>query len=297
MRPYRSLLFVPAHRAGWPAKAAAAGADAIILDLEDSVPPGEKDAARPAAARAIDELAADHPGVGVLVRPNAWETGRLGADLAAVVRPGLTGVLLPKLYRRDDLVRVDGLLGYFEAEAGLPAYTVEILASLETAPAAASMEEIIGGPRVAGAMAAAARDGDFAREMGYEWSPAGLETLYFRSRTVLACRAAGRHPVVGLWQELGDLAGLRDFAAANRALGFRGQVVIHPSHVPVVNEAYSPTPAQLDRYRAMIAAFEAARESGTGAVEFDGEHIDIAHVTTAREILALAAEQDRRTHQ
>jgi citrate lyase subunit beta/citryl-CoA lyase len=159
------------------------------------------------------------------------------------------------------------------------------------------MEEIIGGPRVAGAMAAAARDGDLAREMGYEWSPAGLETLYFRSRTVLACRAAGRHPVVGLWQELNDLDGLRAFADTNRALGFRGQVVIHPSHVPVVNEAYSPTPAQLDRYRAMIAAFEAAGRSGAGAVEFDGEHIDIAHVTTAREILAVAAEQDRRASQ
>jgi citrate lyase subunit beta/citryl-CoA lyase len=295
VRPYRSLLFVPGHRDGWAVKAAGSGADALILDLEDAVPPDRKDGARGLVAAALDELSTARPGLGLLVRPNAWSTGRAGADLAAVVRPGLTGLLLPKVAGRDDLLRLDGLLGYLEERAGLVPGTVELIVSLETAAAMAAVEALCAAPRVAGALCAAARDGDFAREIGYQWSPAGPETLHLRGRTVLACAAARRHPLVGLWQELRDLDGLAEFARANRALGFRGQVVIHPSHVGPVNVAYTAPAAELDRYRAMVATFQAAQERGNAAVDFDGEHIDIAHVTTAREALAFADALEKRS--
>ena len=289
MRPYRSLLFVPGHKPGWVKKAVAARPDAVILDLEDSVPEGEKANGRAAVADSIAMLRAEHPHVGVFVRPNPLDTDHFGADLAAVVRPGLTGVLLPKLYRRDDIVAFDALLTHFEIAANMSRGSVEALPTLETARSLAACEELATGPRVVSLMAAAARDADVSREVGFTWTPGGLETLYLRSRVVLACRAAGlSHPICGLWQEIQDLDGLRTFASGNLGLGFRGQVVIHPSHVAVVNDVYTPAPDVVDRFRRMIAAFEEAERAGSAAALFDGEHIDIAHVTTARGVVALA---------
>src|SRR5690349_8382116 len=100
MRPYRSLLFVPGHKPDWAAKAVRAGADAVILDLEDSVPESLKPQARQAVARTIAQLARDHPQVGVVVRPNPLDTEHFGLDLQAIVQPGLHALLLPKIYGR-----------------------------------------------------------------------------------------------------------------------------------------------------------------------------------------------------
>ena len=112
-------------------------------------------------------------------------------------------------------------------------------------------------------MAAAAKDADISREVGFRWTPAGLETLYFRSRVVLAARAAGlNHVVLGLWQSIKELDGLRAFAQSNRDVGYGGQVVIHPSHVSIVNDAYSPSENELERFASMVAAYEAGSSEG-----------------------------------
>ncbi|MEE2062166.1 HpcH/HpaI aldolase/citrate lyase family protein [Rhodococcus artemisiae] len=290
MRPLRSLLFVPAHREGWADKAVRAGTDAVILDLEDSVPPTLKAQARDVAAATIDSLRESAPGVTVLVRPNALDTEHFGRDLAAVVRPGLDGLLLPKVYGARDVLDFAALIDHFEIEAGLTRGTTEVVPTLETAKSLVNCEEIAAAhPRVASLMVAAARDADVSREVGFEWTPEGLETLHYRSKAVLACRAAGlAHPVVGLWQEIGDLEGLRQFAEGNRRLGFSGQVLIHPSHIETVNDVYAPDPKVVDRFRRMIDAFEKAQENGQAAALFEGEHVDIAHVKTARGVVALA---------
>ncbi|MBX6382384.1 MAG: CoA ester lyase [Microbispora sp.] len=297
MRPYRSLLFVPGHKPDWVVKAVRAGADAVILDLEDSVPLTAKSDARSAVAESIDRLHRDHPDVGVLVRPNPWDTECFGADVAAVVRPGLDALLLPKVRGPLDVQNFAALLDHFEVAGGMARGTVELVPSLETALSYATCSELAtASPRVASLMAAAARDSDVSRELGFTWSAEGLETLYYRSRAVLACRAAGlRHPIVGLWQDIGDLAGLERFATRNLHLGFRGQVLIHPAHVEVVNRVYTPPPQTVERYRRMIAAFERAAAAGNAAVDFEGEHIDIAHVQTAREIVAMAENLRRGT--
>jgi citrate lyase subunit beta/citryl-CoA lyase len=116
-----------------------------------------------------------------------------------------------------------------------------------------------------------------------------LETLYLRSRTLLAARANGlEFPIVGLWQDLNDPDGAKAFAEDNRRLGFRGQVLIHPSHVPIVNEVYSPSTSEIDFYTGMIAAFEDAERAGEAAVRYEGMHVDYAHIKTAREVLAYS---------
>lgn len=289
MQPYRSLLFVPAHKADWVHKALRAEPDAIILDLEDAVPADAKARARDGLDDAITEARATAPHVGLLVRPNHWSTSEGPADLEAAVRARADALLVPKVDRADDLVHLGAILDYLERTHGVPDGATEVVASLESAAGLVATESIVRVPRVAGALAAAARDGDTARSVGFTWTPAGLETLAFRSHAVLACRAAdARHPIVGLWQDVQDLDGLRDFAVANQQLGFRGQVVIHPSHVATVNEVYSPSPATVAYYRGLVEAWDAAQQQGAGAVVYDGDHIDVAHVATARDVLAFA---------
>jgi len=285
--PYRSLLFVPGQKPSWVDKAVSAGAHAVILDLEDAVPEADKQTARQVTAESVHRLG-HHANVGVIVRVNALDTPHFGADLAAVVRPGLTALLLPKVYSVDDVVAFDALVRHFEIAAGMPVGSVGLIPSLETAKSLVNVEAIALGPRVVSLMAAAAKDADISREVGFRWTAQGLETLHLRSRVVLAARAAGmQHIVLGLWQSIQDLDGLRSFATANRDLGYGGQVVIHPSHVQVVNDAYSLSHDELLRYSAMVKAYDAGAEEGHGAVMFDGEHIDLAHVQNARSILAM----------
>ena len=288
MLPYRSLLFVPGQKESWVDKALAAGAHAVILDLEDAVPETDKAAARTVTGESVRRLG-EASDVGVVVRVNALDTPHFGADLEAVVRPGLTALLLPEDYSVGEMIAFDALVRHFEISAGMPVGGVGLIPSLETARSLVNVEAIARGPRVVSLMAAAAKDADISREVGFRWTAEGMETLYLRSRVVLAARAAGlRHVVLGLWQSIKDLDGLRRFAEANCDLGFGGQVVIHPSHVPVVNEVYSPSDAQLQRYAAMVAAYETGAREGHGAVMFDGEHIDLAHVQNARQQLAMA---------
>ncbi|MDI2030159.1 CoA ester lyase [Saccharopolyspora sp. TS4A08] len=291
MKPYRSLLFVPGHKPDWADKGIRAGAHALILDLEDAVPAEAKDEARTATAATIDRLAGGR--TGLVVRVNPLETDLFGKDVAAVVRPGLTALLLPKVYGRDDVLAYDALVTAAEIERGLPRGSVGLIPSLETARSLTNVDEIASAPRVVSLMAAAAKDADISREVGFTWSPGGLETLYLRSKVVLAARSAGlAHVVLGLWQDLRDLDGLRAFARANHDLGFGGQVVIHPSHVGPVNETYTPGAAELDRLRRLVEAYEAGAREGQGAVMFEGEHIDLAHAQNARSALALAGHNE-----
>ena len=295
MRSFRSLLFVPGHKPGWPDKAAASGTDALILDLEDSVPEALKQQGRVLAAETIDRLYSDTTtNVGVIVRPNALDTEHFGRDLEAVVRPGLEALLLPKIAEPADIHRFDGLLSHLEIRAGMARGSVEVIPSLETAAGVANAELLAtASPRVATLQSATARDGDIGREVGFVWSREGLETLHLRSKAVLACRANGLdHPLCGVWQEISDLDGLKIFSEQNRSLGFRGQLVLHPSHVAVVNDIYAVSGDELSRAHRMIETFEQALTSGSASVMFEGEHIDVAHIKTARALLELGSRQE-----
>lgn len=296
MQPYRSLLFVPANKPSWVAKALRNDLDALILDLEDAVPGAEKATARRGLADAVAEVRATAPHVGVVVRPNAWTTPEGPADLEAAVHAGADALLVPKV---DDLAAIrtlDAVLSFIERRANVDDGRTQVIASLESAAGILHTDAVAAGPRVGGALAAAARDGDTARSVGFRWTAGGAETLGWRTRVVLACRAANeRHPIVGLWQDVHDLDGLRRFADANRDIGFRGQVVIHPSHIDVVNDVFTPSEELVAYYRGMLEVWEQAEADGRGAVSYDGDHIDIAHVRTAQDIVTFAARLRDRT--
>jgi len=289
MRPMRSVLFVPGHKETWPDKAIAAGADGLILDLEDAVPIGMKAEAREVVAASIRKIAGGGKSVGVYVRLNALETGMTGDDLERIAIGGLSGVLLPKNYGPRDIIACDALITHFERKNGVPSGSIDIVVSLETAQAYSQCEQILAAsPRVATLFAGTAKDADVSRSIGFQFTPTGHETLYLRSRALLAVRASGRQfSWVGLWQDLKDPEGARAFAVQNRQIGFTTMVMIHPSHIAIANEVFSPSAQDLLFYQGMIDAFDKAEAEGNAAVLYEGQHIDYAHVKTARAVLEL----------
>ena len=290
MKPYRSMLFVPGHKSTWAEKAVAAGTDAMILDLEDSVPATDKADARKTVRETIERLREHGTRADVWVRPNSYDSGLFGADVEEVIVPGLAGLFIPKVFTAEEVVQMDAVVSHIEQREGLAPGSVGLIISFETAVSVAHCEEIAcASPRVSSLLGATGPNADVGRELGFEFTLEGLETLYQRSRIVVAARAAGlHHPVTGVWQDIRDLDGFRRFALDARRLGYRGMVCIHPSHVAIANEVFTPSPETVDFSRRMVAAFRQAEAQGSAAIDFEGQHIDYAHVKTAQGVIDLA---------
>jgi citrate lyase subunit beta/citryl-CoA lyase len=289
MRPSRSALFVPGHRAAWIEKAAGYGADTLILDLEDSVPDAEKAAARPIVKAGIKALKAKgQPAVSV--RVNGFATGLTLDDLEGVLCPELDSISLPKVETPADMHELDALLTHLEKRMGIPPGHTETPLGCETSKAMRNAYEIATEcRRVHNVSLAAGPGGDAARAIGYLWSKEGTETLFLRSKVLLDARAAGiQYPTISSWWNIKDLEGLEKDARWNRQLGYRGQTVMHPSHVPIVNRVFTPSSDEIEFYKGLIAAMDDARKKGIAAVTYKGDMVDEAMVKTAREMLEFA---------
>ena len=288
MQPLRSLLFVPGNKPTWMEKALGYGADALIFDLEDSVPALDKHCARTHVRQALERLHGRGPCL--TVRLNALDTGLAGDDLEAIICPGLSAIVAPKIETPQEVAVLDTLLTQGERHAGMTVGQVEIFPTLETAQGIYHDYQIAtSSARVPTLCGTAGKGGDTARSLGYVWSKTGSETLYIRSKVLLEARAAGvAYPLMASWFDLIDLEGLRADARLNRQLGYSGQVVIHPTHVPVVNEVFTPASEGIAYYQGLLAAMEEAERQGTAAVTYQGAMVDIAMMKTAQQVLALA---------
>jgi len=293
MKPIRSLLFVPGSRPNWFGKILSYGADAVILDLEDSVPVTKKGEARDDVSAAIPALS--QGGQRLYVRVNKGPYNFDTEDLEAVIHPGLEGIVLPKVNGPEDVDVLISLVSDIEFRKNMEIGATKFIVTLETARSIYMAYEIAVKDRVIGIAGISAKNGDVARSVGFRWTPEGLESLYLKSKVVLAARAAGVMPIGGLWQDVHDLDGLKTSALFNRQLGFAGELVLHPSNVPVINEVYSPSAEEIAYYKGMIETFEQAEKEGKGAVLYEGEHIDYAHVKTARQILEQAGRINQTT--
>jgi citrate lyase subunit beta/citryl-CoA lyase len=289
-KPLRSELFVPGNKEDWMRKAPRYGADALILDLEDSVPPEGKAEARSLVRKMLEELGP--AGQTLIVRVNRLETGLTGDDLEAVTCPHLYAVMLPKVQGPEDVIEVDILLKFFERRAGMEIGKVFIDPALETAEGIRQAFEIAtASSRVAHLGASGGKGGDTARSIGFQWTPEGMETLFLRSKVLVDSRAAGvPYPVSGGWMDIHDLEGLRRAAQQAKGLGYTGMHLIHPSHVPVVNEVFTPTKEEIDHWQGLVKAMEDRRQQGGAAVTYRGDMVDIAHEETARTMLEVARE-------
>ena len=289
-KPLRSVMFVPGNKEDWMRKAPQYGSDALILDLEDSVPENEKDQARRLVRQMVDELGA--AGQTLFVRVNRLETGLTGLDLEAVTSPNLYGILLPKVERPDDVVEVDTLLRFFERKSAMEIGSICIDPSLETAQGIRQAYDIaMASDRVAHMGGSGGKGGDTARSVGFQWTPQGMETLFIKSKVLVDARSAGiEFPVSGGWFDIRDLDGLRNLAQQLKQLGYTGMNLIHPSHVPVVNQVFTPTQEEISHWQGLLAAMEAQRADGSAVVTYAGDMVDIAHEETARTMLERVKE-------
>ncbi|MSO79615.1 MAG: CoA ester lyase [Acidimicrobiia bacterium] len=285
----RSALFVPAHRRDFQARAVESGADAVILDLEDSVPVDERAAAR---AGVTEWLAQSDVGPAVCVRINAPVDDCLADDLDAVVRPGLVAVMVPKVTSPREVQRVAKALDKREKRAGLPSGSVRIWPSVENAVAVRRAFKLASAsPRVAYMGGAAALNGDLGHAIGFGWTPPlFLETLALRSGILVDMRAAGvQNPMTGVVTNLRDLDEVEAFARQSRTIGYEGMMVIHPSHVAIVNEVFGATSDDVAAAKRLLDAWDGATRDGLGAVDHEGQMIDAAMVRVARDLLARHA--------
>jgi len=285
----RSLLFVPADSERKLAKGLTSAADVLILDLEDAVAESRKVGARASAAEFI---AANAPqaDVRIFVRINPLDTEYAMGDLAAVVVPGLAGIMLPKTNSAADIVRLAHGLDALEARAGIGRGSVKILpVATETAQALLNMQSFAaplprlaavtwGAEDLAAAIGAVAnRDEDGAYSPLFVW--AGTLCL-------AAAAAAGVPPIETIHTDFRDSAGLAATSRASRRRGFRGRMAIHPDQVPIINDAYTPSAAELAHARRIVDAFASNPDAGT--LSIDGRMIDKPHLTQALRTLGQA---------
>ncbi|MFN0298958.1 MAG: HpcH/HpaI aldolase/citrate lyase family protein [Burkholderiales bacterium] len=293
MWPLRSFLFVPAHRKELVPKAIRVRPDAVVLDLEDSVPPEHKAAARALLRESIALLAAER--IAPFVRVHAWSDATR-EDIKTAVHPGLAGVILPKADSVEEVRNLHDLLSFHEGERGLVHQSVAILPLPETAEGLQRAESLArASTRVKGIVGTVSGPvgADVARAFGFRPSMGGLEQLYMQSKLVLDSRAAGApYPIAGVFGvPMDDLSAVETLLKRARDLGFTGSPVMHPSHVAIANAVYAPTAEEATYYRGLLAAFAGAERAGLGAVRYEGAMIDYAMLPHARSVVE---EFDRR---
>lgn len=282
----RSMLFVPADSERKLVKGSQSPADALILDLEDAVAPANKAAARQAAAGFLSGA-----GVGLaarrFVRINPLDSGLALEDLAAVVMPGLDGIMLPKIDGPQDVRRLGLYLDALEARAGIgPGHVRIVPVGTETARAMLGMGAYEPGiPRLAGLTwgaedlsaavgAISNREADGRYSPLYEWAG---------SLCLCAAAAAGVDAIDTLHADFRDAEGLRAACALARRRGFRGKIAIHPDQVAIINEAFTPSDEELAHARRIVQAF--AAEPGAGTLAIDGVMVDRPHLLQAMRTL------------
>jgi len=282
----RSLLFVPGDSERKFARATLCGADALILDLEDAVAPERKSMARAHVASLIVPDA--NRNWGLFVRVNALDTGMTGADMEAVVKPGLAGLMIPKAEGAADIERIGRDLDRLEAAAGMPAGRVKLtVVATETPRAMFNLGSYSPAhPRLVG-MTWGAEDLGAAIGVTSNKEADGSWTFPFkvaRAQCLFAAMAAEVAPIDTLYADFKNGEGLERDCGASRRDGFVGRLAIHPDQVAIINRCYSPSSDEVAHARKIVAAFEA--NPGVGTLGIDGKMYDVPHLKAARKVLA-----------
>lgn len=290
-RGVRSWMFMPANEERFLTKLPAVRADAVILDLEDGVPPSAKESGRARLRTLIADGLPDGPRC--FVRINGLGTDFWTRDIRAGA--GAEGIVVPKVESAADVARVVAELAAAEAEAGLTR-PMSIVAAIESAVGLVRAAEIAGAdPRVIGLLFGAE---DFALDLDLPLTRTGSagELVQARSSIVVAARSAGRFVIDGVHPVVDDDEGLRRDAKQAKELGFAGKSLFHPRQADIINELFSPSAGEIGYARQVVEAFEDAQRRGSGAVAVGGHLVDLPIVERARRTLAHAArlaEQDR----
>ncbi|MFI0961268.1 HpcH/HpaI aldolase/citrate lyase family protein [Streptomyces sp. NPDC021080] len=282
----RSMLSVPGIRERFITKAEDSPADAVLLDLEDSVADADKAAARTLVADYLPRF--PKRGRQLFVRPNGLDTGLLEQDLTAVVNPALDGVHLPKVHDPDVLLTVDHYLTLLERTRGMSPGSVQIIAWIESAAGLARVESICrAAPRLIGVSLGSE---DYTASLGVQRTREAGELEYARARVANAAAAAGIGAMDGPEADYRDSALFESQARHARSLGFRGKYCIHPDQVPMANQVFSPDKRELSWARRVVEAYQEGERQGLGAVGLDGAMVDRPVYLRAVELLSRSGD-------
>ncbi len=282
----RSRLYLPGTEPKYFINAGLHGPDAIILDLEDAVHHGEKDAARILVRNTL--RAVDFGGCERMVRINQWPMGR--DDLAEIVPEAPDLVLIPKVEDAGQVREVDVMIGELKVRHRIerPIWLVPILES------ALGIEHAFEIATASGNVAALTIGlEDYTADLGVVKTAEGRESLYARTRLVNAAKAAGIQANDSVFGDVGDMDGLRRWGENSRALGFEGMGCVHPSQIAVIHEAFTPAAAEIEKALKIVAAFEEAQQRGLGVVSLGSKMIDPPVVERARKLVERAKQMGR----
>ena len=288
MQVMRSWMFVPGHQQRMIDKAYGLKLDVAMFDIEDGVPPGEKNTAR---AMMPETLARPSGGMLRFVRIHPAGTKEIEVDLPAVIGPGLDGLTLTKVNCPEDVLAVGAILDEREEAAGLQGGSVRLLATIESARGLIQAAAIAASsPRLVGLMFGAE---DFAMDLGMfnvRQGEAG-DFLYARSALAVAAASEGLQAIDRVYTEIRNPTGLENDTRLARDLGFTGKALIHPAQIEVVEKVFRPTDAEVEYAQRVVEAFEAAEADGAGAVAVDGQMVDLPVVERARRVLQLISDK------
>ncbi len=290
----RSFLFAPGNVARRVEKALTLQADAVIVDLEDSVATAEKAATRKTVAAALER---PRRGRGY-VRVNAPSTAFCFSDLVETIHRRVDGVVLPKVESAADLHAIDWMIWNLERERGMAEGSLDLIPQIETAAGVQRIDRVLQARSLRPYQApwrvkrVAFGAADYAHERQLTVGPEETELADARARVVLASRAAGLEgPLDSPWFDFKDLAGFARALERSRRSGFQGRLCVHPDQLGPVNAAYQPSAEELARAERIVAAFREAEAKGEAAVQVDGQMIDYPVAYRAQALLDAVREQ------
>ncbi|HUF72089.1 MAG TPA: CoA ester lyase [Gammaproteobacteria bacterium] len=284
MTPVRSLLFIPGNKASMLAKAAGLAPDVLVPDMEDSVPDAEKASARSTIVEWLPRLAA-HAAL-LLPRVNAIRTDWFEDDVAAVAVPGVYGISIGKVESAGDVSLISAALARCERNIGLDSGSLRLVPWIETARAIVNCYEICTASERIAAVAFGGED--YTADLGIERLDDESNLIYARSTICNAARAAGVLALDTPYFQFRDRDGLESSSLAAKRLGFKGRFAIHPDQIEAINACFSPSEAEIEEAKRIVAAFEAAERTGRGSTSLDGRVIDVPVVKRAKALLAQA---------
>ncbi len=284
MQLLRSLIFVPGNQARMLERALSFNADVVMVDLEDSVPPAEKAAARELARQWVPNL--HRAGRRVMVRVNSLDTGLTGEELAAVISPALYGVSVGKTESAWDLREVERIIAPLETAAGLEYSRVKVIPWIESARAVVNANAMAAALSRTVGLAFGAED--YTNDMGIRRTDSGEEVYYPRAAIAIAARAAGVAALDSPYVAFRNPEGLEQDAGVARQLGYTGKFAIHPAQIDAINAAFSPLPEEVAYARRVLEAWREAEAAGRGSLDLDGKMVDVPVVKRAQNLLARA---------
>lgn len=280
----RSLLYIPGSSMKMLGKAVDMKSDAVILDLEDAVSINEKDNARANVVEMLPAIVAS--GKEVIVRINAADTVWCYKDVMAVAGLGISAVVVPKADEKS-LITVDMLLGSMERELGLEAESINMIPLFETTYAIANPYSVVkAANRINGVQLGGE---DLTKEQEIIRTSKGDEILYARQQLAMAARAAGVDILDTPFTDVKDLDGLTADCQLVKTIGYTGKTCIHPSHIDIINEVFSPSEKELAHARGVVAAFAQSVAEGKGACMYENKMIDKPVAERAQKLLDKAA--------